>query len=115
LVYNSILTLKREEDPNFKAPSQEWFHQWWKANNLHKITTKLIAVIRFTAQQERDIYKWFREYKKTLIEYKIKRKNIINFDESGWRIGYAKGQLILVPLDVAEVSYMLSLNLKIYF
>lgn len=114
LVYNSILTLKREEDPNFKAPSKQWFNHWWNANNLHKIKTKPIAIVRFTAQQERDIHKWFREYKKTLKEYKIKRKNIINFDESGWRIGCAKGQSILVPLDVAEVSNMLFSNLRIF-
>jgi hypothetical protein len=55
-----------------------------------------------TAQQEQDVVKWFKVYHQSLKEYKIKRKNIVNFDEAGFRVGCAKGQWILVPEDVME-------------
>ena len=35
-------------------------------------------------------------------EYKIKRRNIVNFDEAGFQVGCMKGQWILIPLDVTE-------------
>jgi hypothetical protein len=34
---------------------------------------------------------------------RIKRKNVINFDEAGFRVGCSKGQSILVPDDIKEV------------
>jgi hypothetical protein len=54
------------------------------------------------AQDEQDVQRWFRKYRETLKEYKIKRRNIINFDEAGFQVGCMKGQWILVPLDVTE-------------
>ncbi|OXV09209.1 hypothetical protein Egran_03031 [Elaphomyces granulatus] len=57
---------------------------------------------RFTAQQENDVRKWFKKYQSTLKEYNIKRKNVINFDEAGFRVGCSKGQFILVPDDINE-------------
>jgi hypothetical protein len=104
LVYNAICGLKRAQNPdNFKAPTLRWFSGWWKESNLHKIKTKPLAVIRFTAQQEQEVKTWFRGYQNTLVELKIKRRNICNFDEAGFRVGYAKGQWILVPEDIYEV------------
>jgi hypothetical protein len=55
-----------------------------------------------TAQQEQDVQKWFKAYTNTLAEYKIRRRNIVNFDEAGFRVGCIKGQYILVLLDVTE-------------
>jgi hypothetical protein len=112
LIYNSICSLKRAQDPNFKAPSKSWFLKWWKANGLHKIKSKPIAIIRLTAQQEEDVKRWFKKYKWTIKERKIKRKNIVNFDEAGFRVGCAKGHYLLVPLDVKEVR---SLFLKLVY
>lgn len=37
-------------------------------------------------------------------EYDIKKKNIINFDKAGFRIGCPRGQQLLVPTDIQEVS-----------
>jgi hypothetical protein len=54
------------------------------------------------AQDEQEVQKWFKEYHKTLREYSIRRKNIVNFDEAGFRVGCAKGQWILVPEDILE-------------
>jgi hypothetical protein len=38
-----------------------------------------------------------------LAKYQIKKKNIYNFDEAGFRVGCARGEEILVPLDIREV------------
>jgi hypothetical protein len=103
LVYNAICGLKRAQDANFKAPTLRWFSGWWKDSGLHKIKSKPLAVIRLTAQQEQEVQRWFKEYCVTLNKYKIKRKNIVNFDEAGFRVGCVKGQYILVPLDIQEV------------
>jgi hypothetical protein len=104
LVFNAICNLKRAQDPNGKIPSLSWFSKWWRANGLHKIKSKPLAVVRITAQQEQEISQWFREYRATIGKYGIKRRNIMNFDEAGFRVGCPKGQYILVPLDVLEVS-----------
>jgi hypothetical protein len=55
-----------------------------------------------TAQNEQDVKRWFKKYRETIREYKIKRRNIVNFDEAGFRVGCLKGTYILVPLDVVE-------------
>jgi len=77
---------------------------WWKQNNLHKIKTKPLAVIHLTAQQEQEIIQWFKAYQGTIKKYGIKRRNIMNFDEAGFRVGCPKDQYLLVPADVLEVS-----------
>ena len=104
LVYNAICNLKRAHDPNFKAPSLGWFSGWWKQNGLHKIKAKPLAVIRLTAQQEQEVVRWFKGYRTTIQRYNIKRRNVINFDEAGFRVGCPKGQYLLVLLDILEVS-----------
>jgi hypothetical protein len=107
LIYKSICLLKQESHPNSKPPSKSWMATWWKKAQLHKIKSKPLAAIRITAQQEKDVEAWFKEYRKTLIRYKIQRRNILNFDEAGFRIGCLTGQEILVPEDILEVSYLL--------
>jgi hypothetical protein len=104
LVFNSICNLKRAEDPNnFKPPSLSWFSKWWKQNGLHKIKAKPLAVVRLTAQQEKEVIQWFRGYRATIKKYRIRRRNIVNFDKAGFRVGCPKGQYLLVPLDILEV------------
>lgn len=103
VVFNAICSLKKAQDPNRKAPSYSWFTKWWRSSNIKKIKSKPIATARFTAQQEDDVCKWFKKYQSTLKEYNIKRKNVINFDEAGFRVGCSKGQFILVPDDINEV------------
>ena len=104
LIFNAICNLKRAQNPdNFKAPTLKWFRTWWKNSGLHKIKSKPLAIIQITVQQEENVRKWFRKYTATLKHYKIKRRNIINFDEAGFRVGCAKGQEILVPLDIHEI------------
>jgi hypothetical protein len=107
LVFQSICVLKKAADPEAKAPSKAWFAKWWKANHLYKIKSKPLAVLRIDAQDTLQISSWFRAYKRTITEKGILRKDILNFDETGFRIGCPKGQSLLVPTDVTEVSLLL--------
>lgn len=104
VVFNAIVNLKHAQNPENKAPTQRWFRTWWKSNNLHKITTKPLAVVQFTAGQEMDIRAWFVDYRQALGALQIKNeKNIVNFDEAGFRVGCMRGLKILAPVDVLEV------------
>lgn len=106
LVFQSICTLKRVKDPEAKAPSKAWFARWWKANHLHKIKSRPLAVLRIDAQDTLQISSWFRAYKRTITEKGIQRKDILNFDKTGFRIRCPKGQSLLVPTDVTEVCLL---------
>src|ERR1700761_1134398 len=107
VVYNAICGLKAKE----KKPSLGWFKKWYHKAGLHTITTKPIAVVRVTAAQINEVERWFQQYRVNLAKYQIKTKNIYNFDEVGFRVGCARGQQILVPLDIREV---ISANIKIH-
>ena len=103
LLFTSIQYLKRKENANFVGPTKRWLSSWWQANKLHTIKTKPLASIRYSAAQVDDVHRWFEGYRLALRELKIKdRRNIINFDEAGFRVGCMKGEEILVPDDVNE-------------
>lgn len=104
LVFQSIYTIKRASNPTIKPPSKAWFGKWWRDNQLHKIKSKPLAALRIIAQDENAIQLWFKGYICTIKELQIQKRNILNFDETGFRIGCPKGQTLLVPVDVTEVS-----------
>jgi hypothetical protein len=98
LVFNAFCGLKKGN-----PPSKSWFQKWFKKAGLHTIKTKPIAIIRVTAAQISEVERWFQQYRVQLAKYQIKKKNIYNFDEAGFRVGCARGQEILVPMDIREV------------
>ena len=71
---------------------------------LSVIKTKPIARVRITVQDKVMVQEWFGKYREVLRKYNISRKDIWNFDETGFRISCPKGQEIYVPLDIKEVS-----------
>ncbi len=86
--------------------SDRWFGNWWTSRALHKIRTKPIAVIRITAQDEKEVDEWFEKpggYLDTLARFQIKDGNIYNFDETNARLGCPKGVDVIVPLEVTEL------------
>jgi hypothetical protein len=103
LIFNVICTIKRGVDKNFKAPFISWFSRWWQKSGLYKIKTKPLARVRISAQDQKEIKKWFKDYRRTLKRHKFKRKDIINFDKTGFRIGCPRGSWILVPEFIKEV------------
>ena len=103
VVFNAILSLKRAHNPTDKGPTKRWFRRWWQSNGFHKIKTKPLAIVRFSAAQEPDVKNWFRDYVVALKTLNVrKRRNIINFDEAGFRLGCMKGHEIIVPLDIKQ-------------
>ena len=67
-------------------------------------------MIRFEAAQEADVTRWFADYRHELKTLNIrKRRNILNFDEAGFRIGCMRGQEILVPMEIKQF-YAVSLE-----
>ena len=85
VVFAAINTLKRAQDAEFNDLSPRWFRQWWKDNCLHKIKTKLLAVVRYTAAQESDVRLWFDRYQRVLAQLRLTHsQDIWSFDEAGF-------------------------------
>jgi hypothetical protein len=101
LILRAISFLKRAKESG--APSRRWFQKWWKNSGLHRIKTKPIAVIRYSAAQESDVQRWFVNYRNILQELNILRpRNVWNFDEAGFRVDCMQKGDILVPADICE-------------
>ena len=87
MAFAAIKTLKRAQDAEFNDPSPRWFRQRWKDNGLHKIKTKPLAVVRYTAAQESDVRLWFDRYQRVLAELGITHsQDIWNFDKAGFEL-----------------------------
>lgn len=103
VVFSAIVGLKHAQDPSSSGPSRRWYRGWWQQSGLHKNQTKPLPMVRYEAATELDIAEWFRNYTKEMKKLGIKtRRNIINFDEGGFRAGCLRGQEILVPDDMPE-------------
>lgn len=107
VVYNDVVSLKRAQNPERKAPTKQWFSKWQRTQSLHKIKTKPIAAVRFTAAQDKNVKAWFSGYEKVLKALGIRDKKNINFDEAGFRVGCMKEHEILVPINIKKVSMYL--------
>jgi hypothetical protein len=113
LVFNAIVSLKRLQSSKDSGSTKRWFRNWWQRSGLHQIKTKSLAAIRFEAADESDVRKWFDDYKKALKTLNIRsRRNIVNFDEAGFRVGCMKGQEIIVSLNINEHYHVSSENRK---
>jgi hypothetical protein len=67
---------------------------------------------QYGAVTNSDVMKCFDKYKNILRELKIQRRNLINFDETGFRIDCSKEQEIIVSDDVQEFYEVSSENRK---
>jgi hypothetical protein len=78
----------------------EWLHNY---KTLYIIRTKSIVYERLDSHIEEDVKKWFDEYYKVLKRFKIKYvKNVVNFDETGTRVGCTGSENMVVPTKVME-------------
>jgi hypothetical protein len=110
VVFNAVRHVKRLQTSDFEDPTKRWFSSWWQANRLHTIKTKPLTTVRYSAAQATDVREWFEKYRRTLKELNIqKRRNILNFDEAGFRVECMKEQDIIMPDDVREY-YVISLE-----
>jgi hypothetical protein len=105
MVFEAIGELKRAEIPPKPAPSKSWFSNWIKTQThyFHAIKTRPIDRVRVSAHNLDDVRSWFQEYKDYCDQIGVKREDIYNFDEVGFRVGVAPGQEVLVPSHIREV------------
>lgn len=103
-IFDAIVTLKRGRNPEYKGPSQRWFREWWKSNNLDKMEAEPLAFEPSATAEEEDIWAWFDDYREALDALHIKNeKNIVNFYKAGFRVGCMKEHTGLVPMDISEL------------
>jgi hypothetical protein len=65
--------------------------------------------VRIEAQDIQVVKDWFIAYRELLDKYQFQAKDIYNFDETGFRVGCARGTEVLVPIEVKEVRTILLL------
>jgi len=105
MVFEAIAELKRAETPPKPAPSKAWFSTWIRnqAEYFHTIRTRPIDRVRVSAHNIDDVRSWFQKYKDYCEQIGVKREDVFNFDEVGFRVGVALGQEVLVPSHIKEV------------
>jgi hypothetical protein len=116
MVYAAIVHLRLSANPPQSEPSIRWFQGFLKENSklLHTIKPKPIARVQVSAQDVTIVENWFKEYTCFITEHEIQPENIYNFDETGFRVGMAPGEDVIVPTYVKEVSYLLISSNSIY-
>jgi hypothetical protein len=82
VILSAITRLRALE--NKPPPSTSWFQKWWKTQPLHEIKTRPIAYVRITAPDKVEVHEWFKKYREVLQKYKLSRRDIRNFDETGF-------------------------------
>src|SRR5258706_15797831 len=99
MVFNAIWHLRDTDIPSKKPPSERWFQLFISTHSdlFHVIKTKPIARVRVAAQDIETVEQWFSEYNAWCKDHKIEPQHIYNFDESGFRIGIAPGEEVIVP------------------
>lgn len=108
-IFDAIVHLKRGRNPEYKGPSQRWFREWWKTNNLDKMEAEPLAVVPSSTAEEEDIWAWFEDYQEALDVLQIKNeKNIVNFHKAGFRVGCLKEHTGLAAMDISQVCTYLS-------
>jgi hypothetical protein len=88
------------------APSWRWFQGFIKSqSNLFRVVkTKAIAPVRITTHDISAVEDWFSIYLAWCTQHDIQPQNIYNFDETGFRIGVAPGEEVIVPTYITEVG-----------
>ena len=106
MVFMAIAHLRTAEMPPKKAPSWRWFETFMKAHpDLFRVVkTKAIARVRVTSHDISTVESWFTEYLAWCTQHDIQPQNIYNFDETGFRVGVAPGEEVVVPAYITEVS-----------
>jgi hypothetical protein len=73
-------------------------------NLLKVIKTKAIARVRVSAADVEEVKEWFHGFCTYCEKYDIKARDMLNFNEAGFRVGVAPREEIVVPTYVKEVS-----------
>lgn len=109
MVYAAIGCLKANQLPPKEPPSWRWFQIFMKEHPdlFRTLKTKAIARVRISAADVEEVKDWFNGFYTWCMEHNIQPRDILNFDEAGFRVGVAPGEEIVVPAYVKEVSTLL--------
>jgi hypothetical protein len=109
MVYAAMGCLKANEIPLKEPPSWQWFQTFMKdhLDLFRTLKTKAIARVRVTAADVEEVKNWFDGFRTWCEEHDIQPRDVLNFDEAGFRVGVALGEEIVVPTFVKEVSILL--------
>jgi len=105
MVFSAISHLRAAENPPKPAPTKRWFQTFLKGHSdlFHTTKTKPIAIVRISAQDISEVESWFANWIAFCKEKGIQASDILNFDETGFRIGVTSGEDIIVPPYVNKV------------
>jgi hypothetical protein len=82
---------------------------------LYKIKTKLIAVVRVTTQDKKEVIGRLKEeegYFKAICKYDILNKYIYNFNKTSVRIGCPCSVKVIILIKVKELYFLSLKNYK---
>jgi hypothetical protein len=84
--------------------SKRWTTRFLTRNPQYKkLRTKPLAAERQAAQERLQIEEHFQRFQATLLEHNIEKRDVWNFDETGFRIGCLRGQLVLTHTNQKAV------------
>ena len=109
MVYAAVGCLKANQVPAKPPPTMRWFQEFMNNHpNLFKtLQTKPIARVRVSAADVEEVRDWFYGFRTWCEERGIKPRDVLNFNEAGFRVGVAPREEIVVPAYVKEVSLLL--------
>jgi hypothetical protein len=73
-------------------------------NLFRTLKTKAIARVRVSAADVEEVKDWFNGFRTWCMEHNIQPRDVLNFNEAGFRVSVALGEEIVVPAYVKEVS-----------
>jgi hypothetical protein len=99
MVVNYANEIRQRDIPNIALLSRSWGPRWLKkqqqSNALFIKKSKSIEAARQAAFDQPSIQLWFDKLHATILEHAIQPDDILNFDETGYRIGTAGDQTIV--------------------
>ncbi len=107
IVYEAIISMRRAY--NCDAFFKEWFRKWYKRSNLHMIKFKSLTMKRYEVATKMQIKNWFADYTRIMHEMKIRSENLINFDETKFRVECMRRQKVMILIEMKEL-YAMSLE-----
>jgi hypothetical protein len=108
MVFKAISYIRAQETPSKPPPSKRWFQKFLRDHPELFQTTRIkpIDIARISAQDIDEVEQWFSNWTTYCKEKEIQASDILNFDETGFRVGVASGEEIIVPYYVKEVKLL---------
>jgi hypothetical protein len=108
MVLGAITHLRAAENLPKKAPSTRWFQAFLKSHPdlFRTVKAKPIAIARISAQDVEEVRKWFVDWTAFYKEKGLQPSDVLNFDETGFRVGVTSGEELLIPAWATEVDYL---------